>query len=91
MHACRFTTQAAIRQAQTFFRVDRRKRAEAGKQLQEVGSEDDIIRMYGVLIALEKLSAQLQLFGTILVRDRWLQRSLHESGWQRRLRLFKFS
>lgn len=80
---------AATRKAQSEARA--LHRAAGAKSLQEGASEDDLIRMYGVLTGLEKMGAQLQLFATILVRDTWLAQSLHESWWQRRLRIFRVS
>ena len=85
----RYKTQAALRRLQ--LEAQARKIRDGDDHRSEGVTDDDIVRMYGVLIALEKLSAQLQLFGTILLRDPWLRRSQTESWWQRRLRILHFS
>lgn len=87
---CRFEVSAAARKVQKEAR-ELHRASGAETLCSGAATEDDVIRMYGVLIALEKMGAQLQLFGTILARNAWLSRSLQESWWQRRLRMFKIS
>ncbi|KAK9814020.1 hypothetical protein WJX73_009356 [Symbiochloris irregularis] len=89
LNVTRFEVSAATRKVQKEARA--MHRAQGATSLCEGATEDDLLRMYGVLIGLEKMGAQLQLFGTILTRDAWLSRSLQEGWWQRRLRLFKIS
>ena len=51
-----------------------------------VATEDDVIRLYGSLIALSKFCDQIELFGKIVCRDKWLRLRVSQGWWQSKLR-----
>lgn len=76
---CRHATQLSLRRAQLTYRRET-IHTEEGRVYASTYTEDDVLRMYGVLLAFSKFGDQLQLFASIVLRNKWLHRRAGQ-GW----------
>ena len=80
----RLHTQLVLSRAQRTFQS--KCTCESKEQhLQEISTEDDVMRAYGVLLAFSKYGDHILLFANAVCQDTWLQQRASQNWWQTKL------